>query len=368
MIWIGMGLFVFGAIRLAVAFINWFSQLYLPAYKRSGENTARVSVLIPARNEGNNIGNLLSDLSEMGDEIYEIIIYDDISTDNTANIVGQFARKNKKVALLEGKAIPSGWLGKNHACHSLALAATGDYFLFIDADVRMGGKAITRALQYSQEKKLKLLSVFPEQLMPNVGTRLAVPLMNWILLSLLPIITVRTSPFVSMSAANGQFMFFEAVSYRRKQPHRKFRISAVEDMAIVRDYKRDNLKIATLLGNNDVKCTMYRDLREAVDGFSKNLFQFFGGSQMVCSLFATATTLAPLFIFFINGFKLGFIYLMMMVLLRFFIAKASCQSVIWNILLIIPQQFILWKIILTASVRKAQKELQWKGRNIYSGL
>lgn len=367
MIWLSLGLFVFAAIRLSVAFINWLSQPYLPSSWCRSE-TNRVSVLIPARNEEKNIGNLLSDLSEMDDEIYEIIIYDDISTDNTAGIIRQFAQKNKKIKWLDGQPMPLGWLGKNHACDCLALAATGDYFLFLDADVRIGKKAIARALKYSQEKTLNLLSVFPEQLMPNVETRMAVPLMNWILLSLLPIAAVRISPFVSMSAANGQFMFFESASYRQQKPHSKFRMSAVEDMAIVRNYKRNGLKIATFLGNNDVKCTMYKDLREAVNGFSKNLFQFFGGSRIVCRLFAAATTIAPILIFLFNGTKWGFVYLAIILLIRFFVSKASRQSALWNILLIIPQQFILWKIIITASVRKTHKNLQWKGRNIYSEL
>lgn len=367
MIWLSLGLFAFAAIRLAVALINWLSQPYLPSYRRRSE-TDRVSVLVPARNEGENIGRLLSDLSEIEDEVCEIIIYNDISTDNTADIVRQFARKNKKIKLLDGQPLPAGWLGKNHACDCLALAATGDYFLFIDADVRIGKKTVARALTYSQEKKLDLLSVFPEQLMPNVGTRMAVPLMNWILLSLLPIVAVRLSPFVSMTAANGQFMFFESASYRRQKPHSKFRMSAVEDIAIVRNYKRNGLKIATLLGNNDVKCTMYKDLREAVNGFSKNLFQFFGGSRIICSLFAATTTIAPIFIFLTNGAKWGGIYLAIILFIRFFVSKASRQSALWNILLIIPQQFILWKIIIAAAARKAHKNLQWKGRNIYSGL
>lgn len=368
MIWLGLGLFVFGAIRLTVSIINWLSSPYLPAYRKSKRENNRVSVLIPARNEEKNIGNLLSDLSEMENEIHEIIVYNDSSTDNTAGIVRKFTLKNKKINLLEGQPIPLGWLGKNHACHYLSLTATGDYFLFIDADVRIGSQAIVRALKYAQEKKLSLLSIFPEQLMPNMETRLAVPLMNWILLSLLPIITVRILPFTSMSAANGQFMFFEALTYRERKPHSKLRMSAVEDIAIVRTYKRDGLKIGTLLGNNDVKCTMYQNLEDAVNGFSKNLFQFFGGSQIVCCFFAVVTTVAPALIFLINGIKPGFIYLAIILFIRFFVSKASCQSALWNILLIIPQQFILWKIIITASVRKKYKNLQWKGRNIYSGL
>lgn len=368
MIWLGIVLFVFGVIRLMVGFINWLSKPYLCACGKSGSENRSVSVLIPARNEERNISNLLSDLLEMENEIHEIIIYDDISTDHTAAIVRQFVRKSKKIKLLNGKPIPFGWLGKNHACHCLALAATGNYFLFIDADVRIGSKTIARALKYSQEKKLSLLSIFPEQLMPNVGTRLAVPLMNWILLSLLPIIAVRLLPFVSMSAANGQFMFFEAQTYRERKPHSKFRMSAVEDMTIVRTYKRDGLKIATFLGNNDVKCTMYENLEEAVNGFSKNIFEFFGGSRIVCYFFAAITTAAPILIFLINGFKWGVIYLAIILFIRFFVSKASRQSALWNILLIIPQQFILWKIIITASTRKKQKNLKWKGRNIYSDI
>lgn len=152
MIWIGIGLFAFGAIRLAVAFINWLSRPYLPVYRSHPNPTKRVSVLIPARNEEKNIGNLLSDLSEMENEVHEIIVYDDLSTDNTAEIVRQFAEKNNKLKLLVGKQIPSGWLGKNHACHRLALIAKGDYFLFIDADVRICTKTVARALKYSQEK------------------------------------------------------------------------------------------------------------------------------------------------------------------------------------------------------------------------
>lgn len=365
---LGIGLFVFGALRLAVSFINWLSRPYLPVYRRSKTENKSVSVLIPARNEEKNIGNLLSDLLEIENEMHEIIIYDDLSTDYTADIVRQFVRKSKKIKLLDGQPKPFGWLGKNHACHCLSLAATGDYFLFIDADVRVGAKTIVKALTYTQEKKLSLLSVFPEQLMPNMGTRLVVPLMNWILLSLLPIITVRLSPFVSMSAANGQFMFFEALTYREREPHSKFRLSAVEDMTIVRAYKGDGLRIATLLGNKDVKCTMYENMEEAVNGFSKNVFEFFGGSRIACCLFAATTTAAPFFIFLINGMKWGLIYLMILLSIRFFVSKASRQSALWNILLIIPQQFILWKIILTASARKKQKDLKWKGRNIYSDL
>lgn len=368
MIWIGWGLFYFGLIRLAVSLVNWLSKLSLPATTTHDGASCRVSVLIPARNEEKNIGNLLTDLILEANYISEIIVYDDQSTDRTAAIVDEFSARCPKIRLIPGVPLEPGWQGKNFACHNLALMAKGDYLLFLDADVRIKSRTVIKALNYATTQETKLLSIFPRQLMGDIGTRLAVPLMNWILLSLLPIVLVRLSSFVSLSAANGQFMFFEGAAYRRQEPHSRFRSSAVEDMAIVQYYKKQRLRVATLLGRDDVDCTMYETLQEAVTGFSKNFFQFFGGSQLLCTIFALLTTVAPFWIFCVNGAFMGTHYLAMILLIRIFVSLASGQSVGWNTLLLIPQQVVLWKIIVSASIRKRQKKLLWKGRNIFSGV
>lgn len=359
-------LFAFGLARLAVSFVNWAGRPYWPRQRTRYVARPEVSVLIPARNEERNIGNLLEDLTQDSTGIREILVYDDHSTDRTAEIVQRYARECGKVKLVSGAALPAGWLGKCHACHCLAQEAAGAYLLFLDADVRIGEQAVVRALHYAQRTGVRLLSVFPHQLMPDRGTRSAVPLMNWILLSLLPLTAVRRSPQASLCAANGQFMFFEADTYRALLPHRKFRAAPVEDMEIARDYKKNGHPIAVLLGRHDIECTMYGSLDEAVEGFSKNFFRFFGGSQALCYLFATATTIAPLLIFIYSGTIPGLLYLLTIFLIRVLVSAASRQSVASNILRMILQQAVLWRIVARASVRKRKKELLWKGRNIYS--
>ncbi|HIW97372.1 MAG TPA: glycosyltransferase [Candidatus Tidjanibacter gallistercoris] len=354
------------AVRLAVAFVNAVSHPYPGRMRRRNvvaPRTYSISVLIPARDEAENIGALLTDLAASDDGICEIIVYDDQSSDGTADVVRRFAMKDSRIRTIAGGDIPAGWLGKNNACHRLARAARGDVLLFLDADVRVAPGAAAETAAYLRDNGLSLLSLFPQQLMPTVGTRLAVPLMNWILLGLLPLPAVRLSRHPSLSAANGQFMMFDAGAYRAMLPHAVHRMAAAEDIAIARDFKRAGLPTAVLLGDRSVQCTMYRTLREAVNGFSKNIFQFFGGSGTVCLLFVAITTAAP-FLALAGGPAPGIAWAACAVLLRVFVSAASRQSVAWNILLMIPQQFILWKITITAFVRRHRRDLRWKGRNV----
>lgn len=365
MITAGWILFAFGVARLLVAFVNWAGKPYWRRTRTRYVALPEVSVLIPARNEERNIGHLLEDLAADGAGICEIIVYDDRSTDATADVVRRAAGRNRKVKLLPGGKLPPGWLGKNHACYQLAHEAAGRYLLFLDADVRIREQAVVRALRCVRRTGVLLLSVFPHQLMPGRGTQLAVPLMNWILLSLLPLAAVRRSPHAGLSAANGQFLLFEASAYRAMQPHRKFRAAPVEDMAIARAYKRSGHPVAVLLGRHDIECTMYRTLHEAVEGFSKNFFSFFGGSEWLCYLFVIATTAAPPVVFCFLGPIPGVIYLIVIVLIRVLVSAASRQPVVLNLLLMIPQQAVLWRIVVTASVSKRKRKLLWKGRNIF---
>jgi len=362
---IGTAILAFGLIRLTISFINWISQMHLPS-KYLLKNKPLVSILIPARNEEENIGNLLDDLVAIKYSPIEIYIYNDCSTDNTAEIVWKYASLHKNIHLIEGKSLPEKWMGKNFACHQLASVAKGEKLLFLDADVRVCNNILEKSLSYMDKYNLKLLSIFPTQIMPSLGSRLVVPIMNWILLSLLPLPLIRLSNQPSLSAANGQFMFFDSKEYNKIKPHLLFRNNKVEDMAIIREYKRKKLSCATLLGKNDIYCRMYSDLEEGIDGFSKNVFQFFGGSIFLTFLFALITTIAPFYIFIFKGPGYGFIYLSFILLIRIFISLASKQSVKNNLLLLVPQQFIFWKIIVAAFTKLKHNNLTWKGRNISS--
>jgi len=353
-------------IRLLVAFVNYLSFAYLPkATPLAAAPT--VSILIPARNEEENIGTLLEQLARLDYGTLEIIVYNDNSTDKTESILKHWATLDPTNKIINGQRLPQGWLGKNHACHQLALAATGDILLFLDADVNVKKDLINRSISHLQKYDLHLLSIFPKQIMKSLGEKVSVPLMNWILLGLLPLPLIRRSKNEAFSAANGQFMMFKAVTYKAIWPHEKCKSHRVEDIAIMRLFKQNGFASDTRLGDDDITCRMYVGLDAAIDGFTKSIFQFFGNSILATIFFGIITTIAPFVLYFKMGVGWLIAYIVGIVSIRLFVSLASQQSVVQNLILAIPQHIVFLGIIIRGLINSKRKKILWKGRNILQG-
>lgn len=352
----------FTVIQLIVSLMNLLPGTNLPGSgAASGE---LVSVLIPTRNEENNIGNILHDILNQDYKDIEIIVFDDQSEDRTVDIVKGMSAVDKRIRLIISEGLPDGWLGKNHACHSLSKYAKGDYMLFLDADVRIKNNTIGKAVSMAKKQALSLISIFPKQIIETTGEKMTVPNMNYILLSLLPLILVRKSKFTSLSAANGQFMFFRADVYQRLQPHRLMKDNKVEDISIAGYLKKNDHKIACLAGDDNINCRMYTGYPDALEGFSKNVIAFFGNSFLLALLFWLVTSFGFLPVLFFLPWKIFVIYIAMYLLTRIFISIASHQNIISNLLYIVPLQLSMGIFILKAFINKNFRKFQWKGRSI----
>jgi chlorobactene glucosyltransferase len=341
--------------------LNLISWPYLKESKGFSTHI-KVSVLIPARNEAKHIVTILELLLKQTHKPYEILVYDDDSTDATAEIVSLVAEKNTEVKVIRGAKLPEGWLGKNHACHQLAKQANGHYFLFLDADVIPYPELIEKALSQVRRKNLKLLSLFPHQQMNSFGEMLVVPLMHNILLSLLPLFYVRKSHRPSFSAANGQFMFFEADTYKKIQPHAWVKMCAVEDIRIMKLYKKFHLNCETLLGNKAIECRMYSGFSESVSGFSKNMSAFFGGSLSFMFLYKLLGVAGWLSWFTLpfNLIAIGFA-----LLVTYHIKlNVLAGSKIWMLLLTPIQCLAAFWVAINCIRTIKNGTLEWKGRSI----
>lgn len=362
MIYITYIVITFTAIQIIVAFINFVFRQKMGA---ASNKEKMVSVLIPARNEEKYITNILRDMLAQDYHNFEVLVFDDQSTDRTAEIVTHFMQKDKKVRLIHSNGLPNGWLGKNHACHSLFMEAKGDFLLFLDADVRIKGNMIGKTLSFAKKHDLSLVSVFPKQIMKGWGEYATVPIMNYILLTLLPLILVRKLGLSSIAAANGQYMFFETKMYRKLLPHEAMKSEKVEDIMIARYYKQKQLKIACLASETEVKCNMYDSYQESLNGFAKNVTTFFGNSTLLAILFWFITTLGFIPILIIYGSSVFAIYLITIIITRIFVSLTSRQSVSKNIIYLIIQQVSLGLIIIKSIQAIFKKEHIWKGRNVY---
>jgi len=351
-------------IRLLVALTNYLLRQPLSKVPLVNDDTL-VSLIVPARNEAASLGSLLNDLlSQQGVKV-EIIVFDDESTDATADIVKTAAAADARIRLRSSTGLPPGWLGKNHACHEAALQAQGDYLLFVDADVNLVAPTlVARAVEYAKRYHLNLLSIFPRQRCETLGEQLTVPLMNLILLSLLPLVLIRRSRRPVFSAANGQFMLFEADAYRRLLPHQAVKADRVEDIRIARFYKQQGLRIATLASEPDLTCRMYTGYKAAIDGFSKNVLQFFGGSALLAILYWTLTTLGLFPVLAVFGLDGLLLYGSLAVLIRVLVSQTSHQPVAENLLFMIPQQITMALMLCKAMAKNAHHQLIWKDRSV----
>ncbi|MFO7999743.1 MAG: glycosyltransferase family 2 protein, partial [Marinilabilia sp.] len=202
----------------------------------------------------------------------------------------------------------------------------------------------------------------PVQEMHTTGEWLLVAQVNVILVSLLPLAFSRYIPFNLVTAANGQFMMFDAGVYDQQRFHEKLRTTVVEDVAIAQYIKGKGLKIRTALSPAGLSCRMYHNYREALNGLGRSARFFFGGSIIAGWLyvfFALFGWLAVLLAFPMIWLA---VYFLLLVTMRIFVAIASRQSVMKNILLMPLQPITLFHLFFTATRQHVQQKSTWKGR------
>lgn len=118
----------------------------------------RVSILIAARNEENNISSTLDDLLSQNypGQLREIIVVDDHSTDKTAEIVLSYQSSGVKlIRLNESDALNSY---KKKAISEAIKISQGELIITTDADCRMGKEWLRTVVSFFEEKDLKLVS------------------------------------------------------------------------------------------------------------------------------------------------------------------------------------------------------------------
>jgi len=167
---------------LAVA---WFSRIVdaaigMPSvadiskseWDRNPSGKPRVSIIVPARNEEEDIELSLTRLLELDYDHYEVIAVNDRSTDRTGEIMESVAERDAalgRLRVIHHRELPAGWLGKTHAMWTATNAATGDWLLFTDADVLFKPDSVRRALAYAEAERADHVVVFPQMIMKRPG-------------------------------------------------------------------------------------------------------------------------------------------------------------------------------------------------------
>ncbi|MGU3294091.1 glycosyltransferase [Williamsia sp. M5A3_1d] len=251
-----------------------------------------VLVLVPARNEVEVIADLVADLrAQRGVPDLRVRIYDDESTDGTADIARGAIDGDDRIDVIDGTRTPKppGWTGKAWGLHRLTTDLADDppdtRLCLVDADVRLGPDAIAAAvavfdsLADTPGPPPGLLSVWPAQVVGSALERMVQPLLFWSWFSMLPQAVTERQLRTSTAVANGQFLTTRLGVYRDVGGHRSVAAEPADDIALARVFRRAGMRTVNRSGGHMVRCRMYRSGGDLRAGYRRWTATEFGGAR-----------------------------------------------------------------------------------------
>ena len=240
-----------------------------PTDARAPAVTSRptLSVVIAARNEEDALPATLATLLAQDYPELEIVVVEDGSVDRTRAVAESFA---PRVRVVEPPPLPPGWTGKNWACWTGAGATTGEWLLFLDADVRTHPSAVRTAIDWARAERADLASLATRIDTLGFWERTVLPF--FVQLTLLAFRASHVNRDDSKTAmANGQFWLTPRSTYYEIGGHSAVRGIVQEDVAIARRYRAAGKRLRVAYAPELAITRMYRDRHEMFEGLLKNL-------------------------------------------------------------------------------------------------
>ena len=262
--------------------------------------TPLVSVIVPARNEEQNIERCVRSLLDQDYPNLEVTVVNDNSTDNTLAILKGIAEDEERLTIVDGSPLPKGWVGKNWACAQGFRASRGEIVVFTDADTFHRPEAISKAISAFGATNADFLSAVTAQETRSLAEKTVIPVLFWLAYSVLPFDLMNRHSTLPLSFGNGQFMMMKRSAYRATGGYDAIKSHVFDDMTLARVMRSQGLRTAVVDGSCFVSCRMYRNMQETFRGLSKNLFLLF-------KHWLPAVLAVPLFFFFITILGAAFV-------------------------------------------------------------
>jgi len=278
--WLSIGL-------AAIPTVTFFGNLirFRPPQKVRELPEPSVSVLIPARNEEDNLRDLLESVLASAGVRLEVLVLDDHSTDGTAAVAGEVARQDAegRVRVLPGAELPAGWSGKMFACAQLADAASQEWLLFVDADVRLEPDAVRCLVDHARTapEHPGLVSGVPRQITGTWLEQLLIPLIDFVLLGFLPLSRMRRSTSPAYAAAVGQLILVDRDRFRSVGGHGAIRGTFHDGLNLPRLFRRNGHATDLVDVSGLARCRMYAGARQVWDGLGKNAAEGLGAPSVI---------------------------------------------------------------------------------------
>ena len=321
-------LFLFTIVLLWIAVANF---LTIRRPQNLSQVDRSVTVLIPVRNEAENIVELIDCLTKQSHlSSLEIVFIDDSSTDSTKKLL--------KTAISEGAPI----------------------IVTLDADVRVVPTAMSQGIAMMGERDF--ISPYPRQIAKTFAERLVQPLLQWSWMTTVPLRLAERSNRTSLAVANGQFFLVKKSSLDAIGGFTSIATEVLDDMKLARALIATGAHGGVADGSTLAQTRMYKNFDEIKAGYGKSLWSAFstplGSGAAIAFIFVTG--LAPVLIWF-SGNPIGLFTYEVIVITRIISAKRSGGKMIDSFLHPISSAILIYLIIYSW---RARGKVQWKGRTL----
>ncbi len=350
--------FLLPLILLTIAAVN-FVQIRTP--KRTSELAVTVGVIVPMRNEAENVEGVVATLAAQEGSLHFYLL-DDNSEDQTLELLQRFTQADSRFTVIKGAVLKDKWIGKTWALQQLFEEAKEEILVSIDADVRLGNDAINKAVTAMNDARLDFVSPYPRQIAQSFAERLIQPLLQWSWLTTVPLRYAESSGQKSMAVANGQFFVVRRSALAAIGGYQSVKHAVIDDVFLARELVKNGSSGTVINGSEIAETRMYATWSEIKAGYGKSLNQAFGslfGALFVVA-FLIATCIAPLLLGLL-GNPYGWLGFAAIVGTRVLSAIKSRGSALDSVLHPIS---VLALIYLIAYSYLRRGSIQWKGRTV----
>ena len=350
--------FLLPLILLTIAAVN-FVQIRTP--KRTSDLLESVGVIVPMRNEAENVEGLVATLAAQ-EGSFHFYLLDDNSEDQTFELLQRFTGADSRFTVIKGASLDTKWIGKTWALQQLFEASKEDVLVSIDADVRLSNNAINKAVTTMHGARLDFVSPYPRQIARGFAERLIQPLLQWSWLTTVPLRYAENSGQKSMAVANGQFFVVRRSALISIGGYQTVKHAVIDDVFLARELIKSGSSGTVINGSAIAETHMYNSWHEIEAGYGKSLSKAFG--SIVGAVFVVAflflTSIAPL-ILGLLGNVYGWLGFAAIVGTRVLSAIKSRGNLLDSVLHPISVIALIYLIVYSYLMRGS---IQWKGRTV----
>jgi glycosyltransferase involved in cell wall biosynthesis len=324
-----------------------------------------LTVVVPARNEEQAIGECLRSLIDQDYDDLRILAVDDRSTDGTGAIMDALAAAHpRRLRVSHIVELPAGWLGKTHAMAVAAESCDSSWLLFTDGDVLFQADALRRSLAYALASRADHLVVAPTTI-----------IRRWDEAGLLSFFQIFglwaarpwkvADPRARDAIGIGAFNLIRRGAYEQIGGFGALRMAVIEDLGLARRVKAAGLRQRIAFGRDLVRVHWAAGVDGLIRTMTKNIFAAFRFRPellLIGCAWLAVFCVGPFVMVWVPGFRAASAVAIAAIAVSYRLMGRRSGHSVWNVLLApFAASLFIYALLRSMAVTLWQGGIVWRG-------